>query len=160
MAVWVVEMAAMPTAAPIVWTSSKNLAIPTPRLCTFHMYSDQWGYNYSWSNTWIKDHDEIGAQVNKSVVPEYGAQGPNTTAVEQQWQAVVVEGTGIAYDSFWQLGATLPSGTSITGSYAIEYGTAEDQILVLDHVQLQPPDPSSITFSGKYVKAFYPWMWT
>lgn len=83
------------------------------------------------------------------MLEEYGAQGANTTAVEQQWQAVVVKDTGIAYDSFWQ------SGTSITDSYTIEYGTAEDQTLVLDHVQLQPP---SITFSGKYVKPFYPWM--
>ena len=121
------------------------------------MYPGQWGYNH---NTWIKDHDEIGAQVSKPVVPEYGAQEANTTAVEQQWQAVVVENTGIACDSVWQSGTTLPSGTSITDSYTIEYGTADDQILVLDHVQLQPPDPSSITFSGKYVKAFYPWMCT
>ena len=79
--------------------------------------------------------------------------------MEQQWQAVVVEDTGIAYDSFWQSGTTLPSGTSIADSYyTIEYGTAEDQTLVLDRAQLQPPDPSSITFSDKYIRPFYPWM--
>jgi mannan endo-1,4-beta-mannosidase len=40
--------------------------------------------------------------------------------------------TGIAYDSFWQFGTTLPSGTSITDGHTIEYGTAEYQTLVLD----------------------------
>lgn len=47
-------------------------------------YSDQWGCNHSCGDTRIKDHDSIGAQVNKPVVlEEYGAQGPKTTTVEQ-----------------------------------------------------------------------------
>jgi len=116
---------------------AKNLAISTLDYGTSHIYPDQWGYNYSWGNTWIKDHDAIGAQVSKPVVlEEYGAQGANTTTVEQQWQTIVAEDTGVAYDGFWQSGTTLPSGMSITDSYTIEYGTTEDQTSVLDHVQL------------------------
>ena len=116
---------------------AKNLGISTLDYGTFHMYPDQWGYNYSWGNTWIKDHDAVGSQVGKPVVlEEYGAQGANTTAVEQQWQTTVVQDTEIACDSFWQFGTTLPSGTTITDNYTIEYGTAEYQTLVIDHAQV------------------------
>jgi mannan endo-1,4-beta-mannosidase len=78
------------------------------------------GYNYSWGNTWIKDHDEIGAQVSKPVVlEEYGAQGKH-----YRHGAAVAGGCGGRYgncnDSFWQSGTALPSGTNITDSYTIE----------------------------------------
>lgn len=65
------------------------------------MYPDQWGYNHSWGNAWIKEHATVGAKVGKPVVlEEYGAQGPNTTTVEQQWQTTVLQDTHIRYDSF------------------------------------------------------------
>lgn len=100
------------------------------------MYPDRWGYNYGWLSSWIKDHDAVGAKVSKPVVlEEYGAQGTNTTAVEQQWQTTVVTETEIAWDSFRQFGAWLPSGNAITDNYTIECGTAEYQNLVIDHVQ-------------------------
>jgi mannan endo-1,4-beta-mannosidase len=115
---------------------AKNIGIATLDYGAFHMYPDQWGYNYSWGNTWIKDHNAVGAEVGKPVVlEEYGAQGADTTAVEQQWQKIVVQDTEIAYDSFWQFGTTLPSRNAIMDNYTIEYGTAEYQTLVIDHVQ-------------------------
>jgi mannan endo-1,4-beta-mannosidase len=64
---------------------AKNLGVATLDYGTLHLYPDQWGYNYSWGNTWIKEHSAIGAQAGKPVVlEEYGAQGANTTAVEHQ----------------------------------------------------------------------------
>jgi hypothetical protein len=83
------------------------------------------GYNYSWGNTCIKDHDAFGAQVSKPVaLEEYGAQGANTTAVEQRWQAIVLEDT--------ELHMTVSGSperrcqaASITDSYTVECGTAE-----------------------------------
>ena len=113
----------------------KNLGISTLDYGTFHLYPDQWGYNYTWGNTWIVEHDAIGALLNKPVVAEeYGAQGPNMTAVEQQWQQTIVQNTSLGYDSFWQFGTTLPSGTNDSDNYTIYYGTEQYQILVLDHV--------------------------
>jgi len=112
-----------------------NLGIPTLDYGTFHMYPDQWGYNYTWGNEWITQHDAIGAKLGKPVVlEEYGAQGPNMTAVEQQWQNTVVDDTEIAYDSFWQFGTTLPSGTNDSDNYTIYYGTEQYSILALQHV--------------------------
>jgi len=112
-----------------------NLGIPTLDYGTFHQYPDQWGYNYSWGNEWETQHDAIGKTVGKPVVlEEYGAQGANTTAVEGQWQNTVVDDTEIAYDSFWQFGTMLPSGTMDTDNYTIYFGTSEYQILVTEHV--------------------------
>lgn len=113
----------------------KNLGISTLDYGTFHLYPDQWGYNYSWGNTWITEHDAIGALLGKPVVAEeYGAQGPNMTAVEQQWQTTIVNDTEIAYDSFWQFGTTLPSGTNDSDVYTIYHGTEQYHVLVIDHV--------------------------
>jgi hypothetical protein len=61
------------------------------------MYPDQWATTTAEAIRGSRTMTKFGAQVSKPVVlEEYGAQGANTTAVEQQWQAVVVEDTGIA----------------------------------------------------------------
>jgi mannan endo-1,4-beta-mannosidase len=48
----------------------KNMGIGTLDCGTFHMHPGQWGYNYSWGNTWIKKRDAVGAKVGKPVVLE------------------------------------------------------------------------------------------
>ena len=115
---------------------AKNLGIKTLDYGTFHMYPDQWGYNYTWANEWLVQHSILGKAACKPVVAEeYGAQGPNMTAVEAQWLSTIVHDTSIAYDSFWQFGTTLPSGTSDSDNYTIYYDTAPYTTLVTDHVK-------------------------
>ncbi|MCJ1310276.1 hypothetical protein MMC25_003938 [Agyrium rufum] len=115
-----------------------NLGIPTLDYGTFHMYPDQWGYNFTWGNTWIKEHDQLGKKYNKPVVlEEYGSPYPNNhTAITKPWQTTVVQDTSIAYDSFWQFATQLPSGTNDADNYALQYSLTKGsdyQILAIQH---------------------------
>ena len=101
----------------------KNLAIRTIDYGTVHVYPDQWGYNYSWVNTWITQHNAVGKAANKPVVlEEYAA---STEAVREefmpQWQSTVLSKTSIASDAFWQFATTFPDGTNPYDQYAIYY---------------------------------------
>ncbi|MCJ1282627.1 hypothetical protein MMC26_001952 [Xylographa opegraphella] len=104
----------------------KNLGISTLDYGTFHMYPDQWGYNFTWGNTWIEQHNAAGKAAGKPVVlEEYGAPyANNKTAIALPWQNTVVMDTSIAYDSYWQFATVLPSGTNDADNYAIYYNTA------------------------------------
>ena len=101
----------------------KNLAISTIDYGTFHMYPDQWGYNYSWGNTWITQHNAIGKAAGKPVVlEEYAA--PTAELREQyfpQWQSTIVSKTSIASDAYWQFATTFADGTNPYDNYAIYY---------------------------------------
>ena len=101
----------------------KNLAISTIDYGTFHMYPDQWGYNYSWGNTWITQHNAIGKAAGKPVVlEEYAAP---TAALREQyfpaWQSTVLSDTSIASDAYWQFATTFADGTNPYDNYAIYY---------------------------------------
>ena len=103
----------------------KNLAIKTIDYGTVHLYPDQWGYNYSWGNTWIAQHNAIGKAVGKPVVlEEYAA---STVALQEQympqWQSTVLTQTSIASDSFWQFATKFADGTNPYDEYAIYYNT-------------------------------------
>ena len=98
-----------------------NLQIPTLDYGTFHMYPDQWGYNYTWGNEWISQHAQYAKIAGKPVVlEEYGAPNnqANQTAIDAEWQQTILQ-SNIAYDSFWQFGTTLPSGTNDTDQYTV-----------------------------------------
>ena len=100
---------------------ASNLNIPTLDYGTFHMYPDQWGYNYTWGNTWIQQHAAYAKNSGKPVVlEEYGAPNnqANRTAIDAQWQQTILK-NNIAYDSFWQFGTKLPSGTNDTDQYTV-----------------------------------------
>jgi len=103
----------------------------------FHLYPDSWGYNETWGSTWILEHDAVGAQLSKPVVlEEYG--GPpspdNHTAVEEPWQATVLDDTRVAMDQFWQFGTTnLSTGLSDYDPYTIWYNATEYTPLARDH---------------------------
>lgn len=114
-----------------------NIKIPTLDYGTFHLYPNQWGYNYTWGNTWIEEHSSIGAQNNKAVVAEeYGVQitQANKTSIEAQWQETILA-TGIAYDSFWQFNTTFPYPVDESASYGILYGTAQYWELGFEHAR-------------------------
>ena len=118
----------------------KNLGIPTIDYGVFHMYPDQWGYNFTWGNTWIQQHDLAGKAAGKPVVlEEYGAPyANNKTAITLPWQNTLVQDTSIAYDSYWQFATVLPSGTNDADNYAISYSTAagsDYQILFTQHAK-------------------------
>lgn len=83
-----------------------NLGIPTLDYGVFHLYPDSWGYNYSWGNTWILEHDAAGAAVGKPVIlEEYGVPFPhNHTGIEVPWQTTVLLNTSLAADQIWQFG--------------------------------------------------------
>ncbi|KAK4697230.1 mannan endo-1,4-beta-mannosidase, partial [Lecanoromycetidae sp. Uapishka_2] len=100
-----------------------NLAISTLDYGTFHSYPDQWGYNDSWVNTWITQHDSIGQGQGKPVVlEEYGSTvSGNKSVVVAPWQETVLANTSVAYDSFWQFATTL--SIDPFDDYAIEYST-------------------------------------
>ena len=114
-----------------------NLAIKTVDYGTFHAYPDQWGYNNTWVNDWITQHNAIGKTLGKPVVfEEYGSTLPaeQKQTVVQPWQETVRTQTSIAYDSFWQFGTTL--SVNPFDSYAIMYNTASGsdyQVLGYQH---------------------------
>ena len=115
----------------------KNLAIPTLDYGTFHLYPSQWGYNYTWGNEWIEQHNAIGKAAGKPVVlEEYGVPDQSIRQdVESEWQQTVLTKTSVASDSFWQFGTQLPSGTNPFDSYAIYYNTSEFEVLGTQHAQ-------------------------
>ncbi|KAF7945636.1 uncharacterized protein EAE97_004674 [Botrytis byssoidea] len=88
-----------------------NLKIKTLDYGVFHLYPNSWGYNYTWGNEWIEQHDKAGKAVGKPVIlEEYGTPFPyNHTETEGPWQATVLK-SGIAADQIWQFG---PNGTSV-----------------------------------------------
>ena len=125
----------------------KNLGISTLDYGTFHMYPDQWGYNFTWGNTWIEQHDAAGKAAGKPVVlEEYGAPyANNKTAITLPWQNTIVQDTSIAYDSYWQFATTLPSGTNDADNYAIYYNTAagsDYQTLFIQHAKAMAAKPA------------------
>ncbi|MCJ1391321.1 hypothetical protein MMC18_004184 [Xylographa bjoerkii] len=125
----------------------KNLGISTLDYGTFHMYPDQWGYNFTWGNTWIEQHDAAGKAAGKPVVlEEYGAPyANNKTAITLPWQNTIVQDTSIAYDSYWQFATVLPSGTNDADNYAIYYNTtvgSDYQILFIEHAKAMDAKPA------------------
>jgi len=88
------------------------------------------GYNYTWGNEWIEQHNAIGKAAGKPVVlEEYGVPDVSIRlGVEQDWQNTILNLTSVAYDSFWQFGTNLPSGTNPFDSYATYYGTDEFKV--------------------------------
>ena len=116
----------------------KNLAISTIDYGTFHLYPDQWGYNYTWGSEWIQQHNTIGKQANKPVVfEEYGSTDPtNKQTIMAPWQQTVLTQTNVAYDSFWQFATTLSGGVNPYDNYALYYNTtsgSDYQNLVVKH---------------------------
>jgi len=70
------------------------------------------------------------------VLEEYG--GPpspnNHTAVEEPWQATVLDDTRLAMDQFWQFGTTnLSTGLSDYDPYTIWYNATEYIPLARNH---------------------------
>ncbi len=116
----------------------KNLAIPTIDYGTVHMYADQWGYNYTWANTWIEQHNAIGKKLCKPVVLEEYAvpDGQDRVGIMGPWQDTVVQKTSIAGDMMWQFGTQFPSGARPLDYYAVYYGTSELQTLGNAHAQV------------------------
>ena len=114
----------------------KNLAIPTLDYGTFHLYPDSWGYNYTWGNEWIQQHDAAGKVAGKPVVfEEYGSTDPtNKSIVVKPWQQTTLLDTSVAYDSFWQFATTL--SINPFDNYAIYYNTtagSDYQVLAYQH---------------------------
>lgn len=115
----------------------KNLGIPTLDYGTFHLYPSQWGYNYTWGNTWIEQHNAIGKAAGKPVVlEEYGVPDQSIRKdVESEWQTTIVNKTSVAYDSFWQFGTQFPSGANPFDGYAVYYNTDEYDTLGNKHAK-------------------------
>ena len=118
----------------------KNLAIPTLDYGTFHLYPSSWGYNLTWGNEWIKQHDAAGKAASKPVVfEEYGSPyEDNYTAVMLQWQETVLRDTSIAYDSFWQFATNSPSILRAVDNYALFFNTtvgSDYEVLAIQHAQ-------------------------
>ncbi len=114
-----------------------NMAIPTLDYAGFHMYPDQWGYEYSWGNQWIEEHAAMAGKYGKPIVfEEYGAADDlaNRTEVMREWQMTITQ-SEIAYDSWWQFATNFTDGTDPYDKYAIYYGTEEYQGLVVQHVK-------------------------
>jgi mannan endo-1,4-beta-mannosidase len=64
-----------------------NLKIKTLDYGVFHLYPNSWGYNYTWGNTWIEEHDAAAKAVGKpAILEEYGTPFPNNhTETEAPW---------------------------------------------------------------------------
>ena len=103
-----------------------NLAISTIDYGTFHLYPEDWGYNYTWGNEWITQHNLIGKQIGKPVVlEEYGSTDTsgNKRTIAGPYQQTVLQQTSVAYDSFWQFATTLSNGVNPYDNYALYYNT-------------------------------------
>lgn len=103
---------------------------------TFHLYPDSWGYNYSWGNEWIRQHDQVGELVGKPVVlEEYGAPFPgNHTPYYKPWQDTVLS-SGVAADQVWQFGTydlSVPAA-SLGDVNSIYFNETEYQVLGFEH---------------------------
>ena len=96
-----------------------------------------WGYNYTWGNTWITQHDQFGAEFFKPIIAEeYGADMPhNHTGVEGPWQTTIYN-SNIASDSIWQYGTSTGEGLTSWDVNTIWSNDSEYQSLVLDHAKL------------------------
>ncbi|KAL8755100.1 MAG: hypothetical protein Q9184_004895 [Pyrenodesmia sp. 2 TL-2023] len=116
----------------------KNLAIPTLDYGTVHMYANQWGYNYTWGNTWIAQHNTIGKKLGKPVVLEEYAvpDGEDRVGIMCPWQDTVVKKTSIAGDMMWQFGTKFPSGAQPLDNYAVYYNTNDLQTLGNAHAKV------------------------
>ncbi len=132
----------------------KNLEIKTLDYSTFHMYPDQCksgdlqyldfeailmncegGYNSTWGNTWIEQHDKAGKEACKPVVlEEYGSPNSPHAPITAPWQQTVLE-TNIAYDSSWQFGTGFSNGQSPSDQYSIYTGTVDYLLLVEQHAK-------------------------
>lgn len=118
----------------------KNLAIKTLDYGTFHMYPDQWGYNYSWGSTWIAQHNAIGKAAGKPVVlEEYAAP---TAALRKAWmplwQDTVLKQTSVAADAFWQFATTFADGVDPYDEYAVYWNAtagSDYQVLGTGHAK-------------------------
>ncbi|CAN8106177.1 unnamed protein product [Discula destructiva] len=113
-----------------------NLKIATLDYGTFHLYPDSWGYNYTWGNEWIRQHDAAGSAVGKPVIlEEYGAPFPgNHTPYYKPWQETVVA-TGVAADQVWQFGTydlSVPAA-SLGDVNSIYYNSSEYKVLGFKH---------------------------
>lgn len=113
----------------------KNLAIPTIDYGTFHLYADQWGYNYTWANIWIQQHNAVGKKLGKPVLFEEHAvpDGEDRLGIEGKWQDTVIGKTSVAGDMMWQFGTKFPSGFNPYDNYALYYGTSNYKTLANDH---------------------------
>ena len=108
-----------------------NLAIKTLDYGTFHMYPNQWGYNYSWGNLWIAQHNAIGKALNKPILLEEFAvpEGEDRIGIMGQWEDTVLTKTSIAGDMMWQFGTKFPSGETPLDNYAVYWNTTELDVL-------------------------------
>ncbi|PSR90352.1 glycoside hydrolase superfamily [Coniella lustricola] len=113
-----------------------NLRISSLDYGTFHLYPDSWGYNYSWGNEWILQHDAVGRKMGKPVVlEEYGAPFPaNHTPYYKPWQDTVLR-SGVAADQVWQFGTydlTVPAA-DLGDVNSIYYNSSEYKVLGFQH---------------------------
>ncbi|KUI72905.1 Mannan endo-1,4-beta-mannosidase B [Cytospora mali] len=113
-----------------------NLKIPTLDYGTFHMYPNSWGYNYSWGNEWILQHDAVGKTIGKPVIlEEYGAPFPgNHTPYSKPWQDTVLQ-SGVAADQIWQFGTydlSVPA-SNLDDVYSIHFNDTEYEVLGFQH---------------------------
>jgi mannan endo-1,4-beta-mannosidase len=118
------------TAGGYNWT--QNLAIPDIDFGTYHLYPSSWGEEDSWGPLWIEAHATAAAQVGKPVIAE--EYGSLTITDELPWQAEVLA-TNTAGDMWWQYGDTLSTGETSNDGYAIYYGTALYEQMVIPHAE-------------------------
>ncbi|KAL8799872.1 MAG: hypothetical protein Q9182_005579 [Xanthomendoza sp. 2 TL-2023] len=120
-----------------------NLAIPTLDYGTLHLYPHYWGYNFSWGNTWIEQHNAIGRALGKPVVLEEYAvpvgatdgEGRDRVGILRKWQETVVGRTSVAGDAVWQFGTRLPSGVMPLDQYAVFWNGSEGAEVGVRHAR-------------------------
>ncbi|KAL8734380.1 MAG: hypothetical protein Q9166_001578 [cf. Caloplaca sp. 2 TL-2023] len=114
-----------------------NLAIKTLDYGTFHMYPNQWGYNYTWGSTWIAQHNDIGKALNKPVLLEEFAvpEGLDRQGIAAPWLDTVLTKTSVAGDMLWQFGTKFPSGILPLDNYAVYWNTSDLNVLGYQHAQ-------------------------
>lgn len=112
----------------------QNLEIDTLDYGTFHLYPDNWGYNYTWGSEWILQHDAACRAAGKlCVLEEYGALADKVANMQPWQETVLCDTTNIAYDSFWQFRAT--DGVGATDGYTLYYNTSDYQVLATQHAE-------------------------
>lgn len=122
------------------WDWKTNVALPNISFGTFHLYTSAWGVSNQWGNGWVQNHAKICKELGKPCLfEEYGVNSGDKCSVTGQWQgtSLGLREQGMAGDTFWQLGDTIPSSGENTHNdgYTVYYGSANWTCMVEDHVR-------------------------
>jgi len=115
------------------------VAVSTIDYGTFHIYTQDWGKDVSWGQTWITDHVNAATAAGKpAVMEEYGWKGSGKTSNLQAF-INTAESLNIAGTNYWMLSSSQDGGGvySDYDGYTIYNDASADASLIKAHAARQ-----------------------